>query len=280
MTNPYSSPVVSAVPLRLAGRFVWFQALLVLLAAPILGAIFARGAVSVQAVWAPLLIFPLVVGSCLGLLLAGLIRLGQIGHRATFWSGAILTVAVAVAGQHYFSFLDWKAARIAVRTKGHSLAELMVVDEMRPEEAIDFAAYMQRQATIGRPVTAELSLRGAAAWASWTADGLLTLMAAATIIYLVCRGPYCSKCRTWYRTIRGGQLAADEAKEIAAAASLPLEETAGGFRYRLRQCMGGCGPSRLEMTFDRLGARSLDAWLSAAQRERVTRVLDGEQAKG
>ena len=60
--------------------------------------------------WAPNLIFPLLIGCGLGLLLTAVARLAQVGHRATIWSGAVLAVAIAVAGQHYFSYLDFKAA--------------------------------------------------------------------------------------------------------------------------------------------------------------------------
>ena len=109
MSSQRNSSAAAGDP-RLVGRFVASQAVLWMLAAPILGAAVARLAVWVQNFRAPLLIFPLLVGCGLGLLLVGLMRLGQIGHRATISSGALLAVAVAVAGQHYFSFLDSKAA--------------------------------------------------------------------------------------------------------------------------------------------------------------------------
>src|SRR5271165_4010471 len=102
-------------PPRLVGGFVASQALLWTLAAAIVGAVIARLAVWAQGFWAPLVIFPLLVGCGIGLLLFGLMRLGGVGHRATIWSGAVLAVAVAVAGQHYFSFLDFHAALIAHR---------------------------------------------------------------------------------------------------------------------------------------------------------------------
>ena len=173
-------------------------------------------------------------------------RLGQVGHRATIWSGAVLAVAVAVAGQHYFSFLDFKAALIA--QKPQDLAgDRRAARKPMTDASIDFARFMQRQAALGRPVTAEYTLRGAAAWASWALDGLLMLLATGTIIYLACRAPYCSVCRSWYRTIRAGPLAAESARRMAEAASLPLEEPFGAGHYRLSHCVGGCGPCRLEL---------------------------------
>ena len=145
-------------------------------------------------------------------------RVGQIGHRATIWSGAVVAVAVTVLGQHFFSFLDFKAAVAAQKPQGISLEAFEAVQEMRPDGSPNFARFMQRQATEGRPMnagfngwftTGEYRLRGMAAWASWGVDGLLMLAATSTVVYLASRRPYCSVCRSWYRTTRAGPLAAD-----------------------------------------------------------------------
>ena len=279
MSVPPPSP--AARPPRLVGHFVASQALAWLLAAPILGAAVARLAVWAQNFRAPLVIFPLLVGCGLGLLLVALMRLGRIGHRATIWSGVIAAVAVAVAGQHYFSFLDFKAALMAEKKpQGISLEAFEAVRETRPDAAGDFAGFMHRQAALGRSVTAapkpggaEFTLRGAAAWASWAIDGLLVLLSTATIIYFACRTPYCSLCRSWYRTTRTGPLAAETARRVAEAAALASEELTGAARYRLSHCASGCGPSRLELAY---GGQGIEAWLAATQREQVVRVLDGE----
>ncbi len=283
MAIPHSSCDSASRP-RLVGRFVVSQALVWMLVAPILGAAVARLAVWVESYWAPLLIFPLVVGCGLGLLLAGLMRLGRVGHRATIGSGAVLAVAVAVAGQHYFSFRDAKAALAAQKPQDLPLEAFQDFQETRPQEmrpdaSADLVRFMQRQAARGRAVSATFVLRGAAAWASWTLDGLLLLLAAGTIIYLACRAPYCSVCRSWYRTTRAGPLAADTAQRMAEAASLPVEEPFGAARYRLSHCASGCGPSRLELASSgQAKTKVVAAWLSAAQREQVARVLDGERA--
>jgi hypothetical protein len=245
-----------------------------MIAAPVLGAAVARLAVWVQNFCAPLVLFPLLVGCGLGLLLVVLMRLGQVGHRPTLASGAILAVAVAVAGQHYFSFLDAKAALLAQRPQALSLAEFQGI---MPDPATDFAQFMLRQASWGRPLAAGFVLRGASAWASWAFDALLLLLAAATIVYLACRAPYCPICRTWYRTIRAGRLAAGTAGRVVEAASLPIEEPLGPAQYRLSHCRSGCGPGRLELALHgepQMGI--VEAWLSAAQREQVARVLDGQ----
>ena len=135
---------------------------------------------------------------------------------------------------------------------------------------------MLRQAAAGRPVTAKYALHGAAAWASWALDGLLLLVAALTIVCLAWRAPYCSFCRSWYRTTRAGPLAAETARRVAEAASLPIEKSPGAARYRLSHCVGGCGPTRLELALSgQQKTHVVEAWLPAAQREQVVRVLDG-----
>jgi hypothetical protein len=266
---------------RMVGRFAGPQALLWMLAAPALGVAVARLAVWAQNFWAPLLIFPLLVGCGLGLWLVGVMRLGQVGHRATIWSGAVLAATVAAAGQHYMSFLDFKAALIAQKPQGFALEDFQGT---MPDAATDFSRFMQRQAVLGRPVTAEYRLRGAAAWASWAIDGLLTLLAAGTVVYLACRAPYCSVCRSWYRTTRAGPLPADRARRLAEAAALSIEGPLGSAQYRLSHCVGGCGPGRLELAgapmYSWVGGQQrtkvVEAWLSAAQRAEVARVLDAE----
>ncbi|MEI8376851.1 MAG: hypothetical protein WCJ35_28895 [Planctomycetota bacterium] len=261
---------------RRVGRFVAAQAFIWIVAAPILGAAVARGAVWAQSFWAPLVIFPMLVGCGLGLLLAGLMRLGQVGHRATLWTGTLLAVTVAVAGEHYFSFLDFKAAVIAQKPQGLSIVAFQAFQEMRmPDATTDFARFMQRQADQGRPVTAEFTLRGAAAWASWALDGLLMLLATLMIVCLACKAPYCSLCRSWYRTTRTGPLAADRVRRLAEAASLPIEEPFDTAQYRLSHCASGCGPNRLELACrGQKKTKVVEAWLSAAQREQVVLVLD------
>jgi hypothetical protein len=269
MANQHNSSAAAPNP-RPVGRFVVVQAFIWILAAPVLGAAVARLAVWVQSFRAPILIFPLLVGCGLGLLLVGLMRMGQIGHRATIWSGTMLAVAVAVAGQHYFSFLNFEDALAAKKPQGLSADAFEAASP-------DFARFMQHQAAKGRPMIKEYTLRGAAAWASWAIDALLVLFAASTIIHLACRAPYCSVCRSWYRTTRAGPLAADRVWQIAETVSLPIGEPLGTAQYRLSHCVRGCGLNRLELACrGQAKTEVVEAWLSAAQRELVMRVLDGE----
>ena len=224
----------------------------------------------------PLVVFPLLVGCALGVALVGVMRLAEIGHRPTLWCGAILAAIAAVAGQHYFSFLDWRTAETARIAKQLEGTPFIGVEEIMPAAAPSFIRFMEREAADGRHLTVAFKLHGAAAWASWALDGLLVLVATLTIVGLACRVPYCSLCRTWYRTTRAGPLEAEAARRVAEAASLPAEELLGAARYRLSHCRGGCGPARLELAANgRSKAKVREAWLTAAGREQVVRVLDG-----
>jgi hypothetical protein len=262
------------------GRFVASHALLWWLGAPLLGAAVAPGAVWVSHVRAPLLIFPLLFGCGLGIALVAIMRAASIGHRPTLVVGAAIAALVAVVGQHYYSYLDTRAALLARNKEGISLAQF---PEMVPPAAKSFSGYMQRQAARGRPVSfygfPERSLRGAAAWASWAIDGLLVLISTVAIVYLFSRSPYCSDCRSWYRIVRQGRLRGEAAARLAETGTLRISYPIAAARYRLSHCASGCGPARLEMTWDDPERRAAhgEAWLDAARRECVVRVLDEER---
>jgi hypothetical protein len=273
-----SDPLFPTATPRLVGHFVGFQAILWFLATPLLGISVARVAVWVQGFRAPLVLFPLLVGIGLGLLLVAAMRRAQVGHRATVLSGTILAAAVAVAGQHYFSFLDFQAALTAQKPHGIALDDFQGI---MPDVSTSFTRFMQRQAMQGRPVTGEYSLRGAIAWASWSFDGLLSLFAVLAIVRMALRTPYCSHCRSWYRTTRAGPISGGRALRAAKVVSLPIEESLDEARYRLAQCISGCGPSRLEIAYRGGGKNGVvESWLSAAQREGILRILEGNRDPG
>ena len=69
------------------GPFNWPRLAIWLPGVLILGALAARVAVDAQFYFAPLVIFPLLVGVGLGGLLIGLMRIGQIGNRPTIILG-------------------------------------------------------------------------------------------------------------------------------------------------------------------------------------------------
>ncbi len=274
-TQPEAVPPKSAV--LAGGRFRWPAFLLWMPAAAGLGAVTAWLAVGAQFYFSPLLLFPILVGTGLGAVNVGLMRLAQMGNRPTVILGTLLSAAVAVVGPHY---LDYRHALArsqhqmeAAIGKGAPPAVARVL--VAPPES--FADYLRRQADLGRPLTASWSLFGWKAWLSWAVDGLLVAAAAFAIVIPATRLPYCNSCGTWYRTIRAGRTPQAAAQRLAEVAAATLDAPAKGVRYRLSCCQGGCGPTRLELfweTTDRGDPASLEAWLDVPQRNLATQALD------
>ncbi len=152
-----------------------------------------------------------------------------------------------------------------------------------------FAEYMRLQAARGRPllelyvgeengkpVFRPYTVSGVYAWPSWAIDGLLLAVAAAALILPATWQPYCNGCRSWYRTIRSGRITAAIARRVAAAAEVPLGQQLKWARYRLSNCAAGCGRTRLELSWEEPGGRTLvsDTWLDASRRDQVGQALD------
>ncbi len=173
-------------------RFVGSHAVVWVFASAIVGAAVARVAEWIQHVRAPVLLFPFLVGGCLGLLLFGLMRVVQVGRRPTLWGGAILAVAVAVVGEHYISYREDGRHEADYWAKQPANLSPELFREMIPQPPASFWEYMQRQAKRGRPLFSEITLRGSAAWVSWIVDGLLTLLGTLVVVIPVSRQPHCS----------------------------------------------------------------------------------------
>jgi hypothetical protein len=264
------------------GRFVAVHALAWFLFAPLLGIAAARAAVWAEHLRAPLLVFPLLVGCGVGLALAALMRLANVGHRPTIMAGAFIAVIPTIVGQHYFGYRDYlheRAAFLAQKNESKMLEAFQ--DELPAAIAPSFAEYMRGQARIGRTLPGingtATSLHGVAAWISWAIDGLITLASAMAIVYLFAQSPYCNLCGSWYHTVRTGRLSGETAGRVADAAEITLDQPAATARYRLSHCASGCGPARLELACEACQGRRRhgEAWLDASRRERVMKVLDG-----
>jgi hypothetical protein len=276
MNSPQASdPITSAPPTR--GRFTWPGLAIWLPAAIVLGAASAWLATEVQHHFAPLLLFPMLVGIGLGAMLVGLMRVAQIGHRPTLLSGAVLATLVAVAGQHYASY------REARQRDQQDIAAIEKAREAFPEEfkdglpgpTIGFGQYMCRQAAQGRPLFGHHVAVGWAAWATWTVDGLLVLAAALMTALPAVRLPYCDRCRSWYRTTLSRRIAPATARQVADMAEATIGNRLKWARCRLSNCSGGCGPTRFELSWEEPSRRTfvVEAWLDAARRDAVLRTL-------
>ena len=111
--------------------------------------------------------------------------------------------------------------------------------------------------------------RGWAAWLSWAIDAALVVAAAVVVTLPALRVPYCNRCGSWFRTIRSGRIDAPAAQQLAAAVGVEEIEYARSHRYRLSTCLGGCGPTQLELSWEgRGGAVDLvRLWLDTAARD-------------
>jgi hypothetical protein len=263
------------------GRFSWPGLLLALPAGVLVGLVAARVAESAQFElnFTPLILFPLLVGGGIGAVVVGLIRLAQFGNRLTIVLATVLAVAVAVVGQHYLPYQAAQDATKSLETVRRAFPDL--AEGRIPAPPASLLDYLRQQAAAGRPIFGDRVVRGWAAWLSWAADALLLLAAALAMVIPATRQPYCNQCGTWYRTVRAGRIDVNTAQRLAALAGLAGPQQAASARYRLASCMGGCGPTRFELTCEGSEPEtpSTQSWLDAACRNRMMQVLDEMQAE-
>src|SRR5664280_170247 len=138
-----ASPLI--LPPAEEGRFTWNGLLLAILVAPLFGLIWAWVGEVVQSYFAPMVLFPLLLGVFAGLSIVGLVRFAQVGHRPTILLAAVLCGVVTALGQHYFSYLAaYYGSQPSIGTStatGQDLSAL-VRDMMRPS----FGEYLEAQA--------------------------------------------------------------------------------------------------------------------------------------
>lgn len=259
------------------GRFAGRSCALWLPVCLVLGVCVGWAAVVAEGYFAPLILFPLLVGVALGAMIVGLMRIGQVGNRPTVLLGTFLAVTVTIAGQHYVSYLmayRWPWREVATqRRPGQDLSEL--AKAWIPS----FPEFMRRQATHGRPPLTDRVAPAAVArvtWALWAVDGLLVLAAALAMVIPAVQLSYCNRCGSWYRITRSGRIDARTTTRLAKLADFRLDEPPTSARYRLLDCQEGCGPTGFELFWQesRGPAPSARAWLGAECRDRMSNVLD------
>ncbi len=231
--------------------------------------------------FAPWIIFPLLVGTGLGAVLVAVMRIGQIGHRPSIIAGLLLATAVAVPGQHYLSY---RSTRQAILANQEELAAALPESAKTrlPPLSENFADFMQREAAQGRPLPGESVARGVFAWISWGFDWLLTLAASGGMVVLAVRQPYCSRCRSWYRTTRNGRIDGETAAQLAELAGIEISDEPFSARYRMLNCNGGCGPTEFELSWESSSSLSVPPpiWIDAECRNRMMQILDQAEADG
>lgn len=267
-------------------RFVWLQVAVWQPAYLALGAMAGWMAVVAQSYFAPLVIFPLLVGVGLGAMIVGLTRLTQVGNRRTLWLGTLLAVLVTVLGQHYFNYRLTRSAQQQRFEKFRIAKENFPKDVVGqiPQPPPNFLAFMRREAAEGRDMDVlDYTATGAMAWLSWAVDGLLILAATAAMVAPAIRQPYCSRCRSWYHVIRSGRIDVNTARQLAEVAGVDEVadvQHARSARYRLLGCNSGCGRTAFELCWQVKGGgvAPVRTWLDADRRLRINQVLDQSQS--
>jgi hypothetical protein len=242
-------------------------------------------AFGLQKHFAPLVLFPALVGATLGVTLVGLMRLVQVAGRTTVLVGAIVACFATVYGQHYFSYLQQRETALEQAAQFRMAARLHpdMVQGTPPEPASGVVEFLRWQAIRGRPIMASVVARGPWAWASWALDGTVTLLAVLLITIPASRQPYCDRCRSWFRTVRQGDLAQALASEMAAEVGIESPDDVRRATYRLVGCRSGCGTSGFELCWELPNGQRKTArlWISADDRTRleamVNRAVSPEQ---
>jgi len=274
-------PDRNAPPPAKGGRFAWPGFALAIAGGAIIGLLWAWWAEMAQGYFAPLILFPLLLGAAAGLMVVGLVRVAQIGHRPTIAGSVVLAAVLAATAQHYFTYLaayrqpaDATAGRGVVSGSSQPAPVDLsaVLDRIKPS----FGEYLQGQARRGRPLLLGYVARGWVVWLTWAIDGLLILAAALAVAIPAMRMPYCDRCRTWYRATRCGKTDLPTAERLAAVAGVELPERPRSPRYRLSNCQNGCGPTRCELSWEETdgGVSLFRIWLDAAQRNQMAAILD------
>ena len=250
----------------------------------VFGLLLAWASFKIAPFFSPWLIFPLMIGLILGASLVALARLFEVGHRPTIWASVVLSVAVVIVGQHYFSYRTAVAADEAdierLQMARATFGELVQGNlPPRPDGLVD---YLKQQARQGRrlgTVIGDYTAKGPMAWLCWTLDGLLIFIPAAVMVAFALRKPYCPQCRSWYATRRGGRLDAKAIEQLADLLGFSLENSPSGGHYWIDACNQGCAPSIFTLSCEGPSKtkKPHTTWLDTEKRNQVTQILD--QAK-
>jgi len=273
-----TEPVVATTPVTPPrAPFRWRHLAIWLPLCCIHGTAMAWLAFGIQSQFAPLLLFPALVGLGAGATLVGLMRVAQVSGRPVLLAGVLVSCSLTVVGQHFFSYQQQRAAaeQQALEFRKAAEAHPDLVRGTVPQPALGLRQFLHWQAMRGRPIGGEIVARGAWAWASWAAEGLITVLVAMAIVVPAARQPYCDQCRSWYRTMRRGKLDAESVVPLADAAGLEIPDGEHQAQYRLVSCQGGCGAIGFEICWDLADGRSraVRSWVAAEDRATLMEKL-------
>lgn len=280
MSAEHETSLFAAAPVG-GPWFSWSRLAIWLPGCAALGVVVGGAAANIQRLhFAPLILFPLIIGALLGLLLTAFLRISQSGHRPTVLLGLILAVGCCVWAEHYFSYLA--AVRAETQLRAEKIQEaspqaVALADQLQGSLSVNgFLAFLQQQAQHGRPLVGPVVAHGLWVWASWAGDALLLLIATLAVLIPAMSLPYCDRCETWYHPIRSGRLNAEHAARLGEMLGAVVPEHPRSARFRLLSCRSGCGPTELELIWrrSRTAISFSSFWLSSAGRNRVMNLLD------
>jgi len=216
-----------------------------------------------QQYFAPLGLYPVLVGLVLGAGLVAALRLTQFGSRRCAMVGAAVATAVLIIAQFYGSYRLYVAA---VEAKAPAGVGRLPLDRLQPPDSL--WAYLRQQAQYGRPLFAGITARDGWAWATWVGDWALAAAAAMVAVRQGFRRPWCARCHKWYRAVGEGQLSRETTGQIGKLAEVALPKTGG--RYRVWSCPTAGHGTAIEI-----------AWTQPATRPaRVGKKARSEQGSG
>ena len=269
----------------------WIVASLVVAAA--LGWLAAQA----SAKWAPLVIFPILLGVAIGAMLVVLMRMCQVHSGWVVYPIAIVAVALVVLSQHWFVYQEaMQAMREEVQTRQEALRQFP--EQFRgeiPTLPANFFEYLQSEADRPREIAVwyqEMTLQGTRTWLFWGLNMAIILLIAMIILYQGRVRPWCSTCRTWYQVTRRGRLDrettdrlltisqatraidSEQKSDEDAAADAPAGRYAS---FIISDCDGRCGRTVLRIL--RTTGTDVEIYhLDRDQRREVEAILDADQS--
>ena len=202
--------------------------------------------------------------------------------------GLLLTTTLFVFSQHYASF---RAAQAAAEKHQQDVVNAVsdkqkfaaVAAQLAPPPPENLLEYLQEESKKGRPLFSDVTARGGWAWASWAFDGFLVLTAAAFVVVpalsnhiaiSVIAGIALYELRP-FRAIAKMQSA-----PLAASRTNLLSARDDMFCSLARVAADQMLWTLFVKATERTAPRQTHIWLTVAQRQAVTAILDQPSARG
>ena len=230
-------------------------------------------AVLIEPRFAPLVVFPVLVGLCLGMALAGWMRWCRMAHRTApysacwrrLWRSFAVSTTSRIAAQAQF---DQRLAIIlqAQRERG----EPNDVGLPTPPESLP--SFMRQTAERGRPLAGRV-VHGTGVWLWWGLEAALTLAGA---VVPVCDGAQASLLPALPYVVSRGPRRPDRSSD-GRRNRWATRFATGDFRrgqVSAAELSRGCATSVFELSWDDRSAGEQRVFLNAPLREEVTTILD------